>query len=117
MQRSWDWVSSGVQTKSRATPSVSSSRISTGTHVGALCNHDRVDLVAGSSRDDGRRERYHARYGVPVFADWREMFRAAAPLDIVSVATYAPVHAEITHAAVEAGARAIYCEKPIATDD
>ena len=86
-----------------------------GTHVGALRNHDQVDLVAGSSRDDGRRERFHARYGVPAFADWREMLRAAAPLDIVSVATYAPVHAEITHAAVEAGARAIYCEKPIAT--
>ena len=85
-----------------------------GTHVGALRNHDRVDLVAGSSRDDGRRERFHARYGVPTFADWREMFRAAAPLDIVSIATYTPVHAEITQAAVEAGARAIYCEKPIA---
>ena len=85
-----------------------------GTHVEALCNHDRVDLVAGSSRDDGRRERFHARYGVPVFADWREMFRAAAPLDIVSVATYTPAHAEITQAAVEAGARVIYCEKPVA---
>ena len=85
-----------------------------GTHVGALRNHDRVDLVAGSSRDDGRRARFHARYGVPVFADWREMFGAAAPLDIVSVATYTPVHAEITQAAVEAGVRAIYCEKPVA---
>ncbi|MDE2705021.1 MAG: Gfo/Idh/MocA family oxidoreductase, partial [Gemmatimonadota bacterium] len=65
-----------------------------GTHVGALRNHDRVDLVAGSSRDDGRRERFHARYSVPAFADWREMLRAAAPLDIVSIATYTPVHAE-----------------------
>ena len=85
-----------------------------GTHVGALCNHMRVDLVAGSSRDNGRRERFHVRYGLPAFADWREMLRSAAPLDIVSVATYTPVHAEITQAAVEAGARAIYCEKPVA---
>ena len=85
-----------------------------GTHVEALRTHDRVDLVAGSSRDAGRCARFHARYGVPVFADWREMLGAAAPLDIVSVATYTPVHAEITLAAVEAGARAIYCEKPIA---
>lgn len=85
-----------------------------GTHVGALGNHDRVDLVGGSSRNDGRRERFHARYGVPVYADWREMLREAAPLDVVSIATYTPVHAEITQAAVEAGARAIYCEKPIA---
>lgn len=85
-----------------------------GTHVGALCNHDRVDLVAGSSRDRGRCERFHGCYGVPAFADWCEMLSAAAPLDIVSVATYTPVHAEITQAAVEAGARAIYCEKPVA---
>ncbi len=85
-----------------------------GTHVGALAGCDRVDLVAGSSRDGGRRARFHARYGVPVFADWREMLYAAAPLDIVAVATYTPAHAEITQAAVEAGARAIYCEKPVA---
>lgn len=36
-------------------------------------------------------------------------------LDIVSVATYAPYHAEITIACAEAGIPAIYCEKPIAT--
>ncbi len=84
-----------------------------GTHVAALCGHPRVDVVAGSSRDDGRRERFHATYGAPVFADWREMLRETAPLDILSVATYTPTHAEITAAAAEAGVRAIYCEKPI----
>jgi len=36
-------------------------------------------------------------------------------LDIVSVATYAPVHAEITIACAQNGVRVIYCEKPIAT--
>ena len=36
-------------------------------------------------------------------------------LDIVSVATYAPYHAEITIVCAEAGIPAIYCEKPIAT--
>ena len=36
-------------------------------------------------------------------------------LDIVSVATYAPVHAEITVACAKQFIRAIYCEKPIAT--
>ena len=38
-----------------------------------------------------------------------------APNGSVSVATYAPYHAEITIACAEAGIRAIYCEKPIAT--
>ena len=46
--------------------------------------------------------------------DWRRLLRDAAPLDIVNVATYTSVHAEITHAALAAGARVIYCEKPIA---
>ena len=36
-------------------------------------------------------------------------------LDIVSVATYAPQHAEISVACAERGVRTIYCEKPIAT--
>ncbi len=85
-----------------------------GTHVAALRGHPRVDVVAGSSRDEGRRERFHASYGAAVFADWGEMLREAAPLDILSVATYTPAHAEITEAAVEAGVRAIYCEKPVA---
>jgi predicted dehydrogenase len=85
-----------------------------GTHVMALRGHDRVDLVAGSSRDEGRRQRFNDRFDVPVFADWQQLLTAAAPLDIVHIATYTPVHAEITHAALAAGARVIYCEKPIA---
>jgi predicted dehydrogenase len=85
-----------------------------GTHVMALRNHDRVDLVAGSSRDEGRRQRFHERFDVPVFDDWRRMLDEAAPLDIVGVATYTPAHAEVTHAALAAGARVIYCEKPVA---
>ncbi len=85
-----------------------------GTHVLALRGHDRVDLVAGSSRDGGRRQRFHERFDVPVFADWQQMLRQAGPLDIVNIATYTPAHAEVTHAALEAGARVIYCEKPVA---
>ena len=49
-----------------------------------------------------------------VYADWKEMLAKEA-LDVVSVATYAPVHAEIAVACAEQGIRAIYCEKPIAT--
>jgi predicted dehydrogenase len=85
-----------------------------GTHLGALSKHPRVDLVAGSSRDAGRRERFAARTSLPTYADWQELIEKEN-LDIVSVATYAPVHAQITVACAEAGIRAIYCEKPIAT--
>ena len=67
----------------------------------------------GASRDEGRRERFAARSGAETYADWRELL-AAEPLDIVSIATYTPVHEEITLACIEAGVKAIYCEKPVA---
>jgi predicted dehydrogenase len=85
-----------------------------GTHAEALSGHPRVRLVAGSSRDAGRRERFAARTGARTYADWQEMLEQEA-LDVVSVATYAPSHAEIAVGCAARGVRAIYCEKPMAT--
>lgn len=85
-----------------------------GTHLGAMLKQPRVELVAGSSRDAGRRERFALRTKARTYPDWREMLERERP-DIVSVATYAPQHADITVACAEQGVRAIYCEKPIAT--
>lgn len=85
-----------------------------GTHLDVLSRHCRVDMVCGSSRDAGRRERFVGRTGARAYADWADML-AREELDIVSVATYAPVRAEITIACAERGVRAVYCEKPIAT--
>ena len=73
----------------------------------------RVELVSGSSRDPGRRERFEARSGARAYEDWAKMLAEEA-LDIVSVATYTDVRAEITVACAEAGTRVIYAEKPIA---
>ncbi|MEE3258357.1 MAG: Gfo/Idh/MocA family oxidoreductase [Candidatus Latescibacterota bacterium] len=84
-----------------------------GTHLVALDHHPQVEVVAGSSRDEGRRERFAARTGAKTYADWRELL-AQEQLDIVSVATYTPVHEEITVACAAAGVQAIYCEKPVA---
>lgn len=84
-----------------------------GTHFGALSGHPKIDLVAGSSRDEGRRERFKERAGVRVYADWKKMLEEEN-LDIVSVATYAPSHAEISIGCAQAGVRGVYCEKPIA---
>lgn len=85
-----------------------------GTHYEALTRHPRVQVVAGSSRDEGRRVRFTERTGVTTFADWQQMLDSG-PLDIVSVASYAPSHAEIVEGCARAGVRVIYCEKPLAT--
>jgi predicted dehydrogenase len=85
-----------------------------GTHYEALDRHPQVQLVAGSSREPGRRQRFQQRAGVPTFESWQEML-ATQNLDIVSVATYAPTHAEIVAACAQSGVRAILCEKPMAT--
>ncbi len=85
-----------------------------GTHFVALSSHPEVDLICGSSRDAGRRERFQKRSGgMKTYGDWREML-ATEQLDIVSVATYAPQHADMVVEAARLGARAIFCEKPIA---
>ena len=86
-----------------------------GTHFTALSQNPRIDLVAGSSRDAGRRERFSKRSGgARTYANWKEMLEREN-LDIVSVSTYAPVHAEISIGCAQKGVRAVYCEKPIAT--
>jgi predicted dehydrogenase len=85
-----------------------------GTHLESLAGNPRIRLVAGSSRDAGRRQRFASRTGARTYADWTAMLRSER-LDIVSIATYAPLHARMTLGCLEHGVRAIYCEKPIAT--
>jgi predicted dehydrogenase len=86
-----------------------------GTHAAALAGHPGVQLVTGSSRDEGRRKRFEQRQRVhKTYADWRRML-AEEKLDIVSVATNSPYHAEVAEACAEAGVRAVFCEKPVAT--
>jgi predicted dehydrogenase len=84
-----------------------------GTHFAALAGHERVDVVAGSSRDAGRRERFATRSGAAVYEQLPEMLDRER-LDILSIATYAPAHEEAALAAVAAGVKVVYCEKPIA---
>ncbi len=85
-----------------------------GTHAAAYQRNARVQLVAGATRDLGRRQRFEARTGAKTYADWREMI-ARESIDIVSIATYSPAHAEIATGCAERGIPVIYCEKPVAT--
>ena len=85
-----------------------------GTHLAALDKNPRIQIVAGSSRDQGRRIRFTERTGARIYSNWLEMLEKE-DLDLVSIATYTPVHKEITVACAEYRVPAIYCEKPIAS--
>jgi scyllo-inositol 2-dehydrogenase (NAD+) len=53
-----------------------------------------------------------ARFGVPGYADYRELLDALRP-ELVTVATRTPERPDIIAAAVAAGARALHLEKPL----
>ena len=44
-----------------------------GTHYQAFDKHPCVEIVAGSSRDTGRRARFEKKSGAKTYVDWREM--------------------------------------------
>ncbi len=73
-----------------------------------------VRLVAVADVDEAAAGDLAAEPGVPhVHRDHRAMLAAHRP-DVVSVCTPPALHPEMVRAAVEAGARAVHCEKPVA---
>jgi len=87
-------------------------------HAPAYRTLSRTVLVAGADIDAVRRNAFAERWDLSpgqVYANYREMFEHAR-LDIVSIATPTPLHAEMAIAAVDAGVGAIFLEKPIASN-
>ena len=86
-------------------------------HAAAYAATSGIDVVAGCDIDpaacaafrDGWSERWP---GLRTYADYRELI-AAERLDLLSVVTPDDRHTEIVLAAVAAGVRAIFCEKPL----
>jgi predicted dehydrogenase len=86
-------------------------------HAPAYRATARTTLIAGADVDAGRRSAFAERWDLQperVYADYRQML-ARERIDVVSIATPTPLHAEMALAAVEAGVRAIFLEKPIAS--
>lgn len=82
--------------------------------AGAFNLLPQTSLVAASNRGEERLRAFGRRWGVPaLYHDYREMLAKEA-LDIVVVATHPPLHPEMVVAAAEAGAKGIFCEKPMA---
>lgn len=85
-------------------------------HAGAFFVQPDCRLVAGANRRRDRLAEFGRRFGVTgLYDDYEAMLRIERP-EIVCVATHPGSHAAIVEAAVAHGARAIFCEKPIALD-
>lgn len=88
-------------------------------HAAAYHRHPATEVVAVCDIRPEALEVFRATWGdvwpdVRLYTDYCEMLRQEQP-DLVSVVTPDHLHADITVAAAEGGAKAILCEKPIAT--
>jgi predicted dehydrogenase len=88
-------------------------------HAAAYHRHPQTEVVAVCDIRPQALEDFRTRWGdvwpdVRLYTDYKEMLRQEQP-DLVSVVTPDHLHADITVAAAEGGAKAILCEKPIAT--
>ncbi len=84
------------------------------THAGGVHAFKKARLVAGCDIDEKRLMRFGNTWGVDnLYSDFSDMLRNES-LDIVCIATWTHLHAPMVKAAVKAGVRGIFCEKPIA---
>jgi predicted dehydrogenase len=84
------------------------------THAGAYTRTDGVRLVALADIDREKLARYGRKFEVHgLYTDAAEMLAREKP-DIVSVCTATATHLPLVRTAAEAGAKAVFCEKPIA---
>lgn len=90
-----------------------------GSHAAAYDHHPQTDVVAVCDIRPVALEEFCQTWGdvwpqVRCYTDYRHLLDREQP-ELVSVVTPDQLHADITVAAAERGARAILCEKPIAT--
>ncbi len=75
-----------------------------------------VELVAAADISEENARAFQETHGVEkTYSDYHEML-ASEKFDWVSICTWPHVHADMVVAAAESGARAIHCEKPMATN-
>jgi predicted dehydrogenase len=102
-----------------ADPSLPLRRPRPASHAAAYHQHPRTELAGVCDLNPAAIEACRQRWqdvwpALHYYTDYEQMLKAEAP-DLVSIATSDHTHAELCVAAVQSGARAILCEKPIAT--
>lgn len=84
-------------------------------HMGHYRKHRNVRVVAGADTDPERLRDFRKRWRVKqTFSDYRDMLETVRP-DIVSLTAYAPERHTMFKHCVEAGVKAVWVEKAIAT--
>ncbi len=88
-------------------------------HAAALAAIPNVEVVGGCDIVPGLRDQFLERWsgrwpGAKVYEDYREMLDKEKP-ELVTIATPDFLHADPFIRSLEAGARGIFCEKPLAT--
>lgn len=83
-------------------------------HAAGYAAAEDAEIVACADPVEENAHKMAARYGVEkVYADYRKLLEEVKP-DVVSVCTWPHLHREMVEAAVEAGAKAVHAEKPMA---
>ena len=85
-------------------------------HAPGYAKSGKCEIVALADIKDGNMAAFNTEFcggAARQYTDYKEMLAREKP-DIVSIATWPHLHAEMTIAAAEAGVRAIHCEKPMA---
>jgi len=86
------------------------------THIGAFKTLQKTEVVAAAEINAEKLQRFSKRWGVKnTYTDYRKMV-SKEDIDILSVCTNTPSHADVVIAAAEAGVKCIFCEKPIAVN-
>jgi predicted dehydrogenase len=88
-------------------------------HASAMAAIPEIEVIAACDIVSAARDRFVERWagrwpGLPVFDDYRTMLERERP-DLVAVVTPDHLHTSPLLAAIEFGARGIFCEKPLAT--
>ena len=82
-------------------------------HARAYERCEKTVLVAAADIDDENLGAFTADHGTHAYRDYHDMLEQEHP-DIVSVCTWPALHAPMTVDAAHAGAKAVWCEKPMA---
>lgn len=83
-------------------------------HAGALSQHPDFELVALADSDEAKLAASGERWGVMArYPDPQSLFSALQP-DVAIIATPSTIRLSVIKAALEAGVKAIICEKPLA---